>query len=333
VTDVDEAVRSFAREHSFSGVVAVADAGRRRDWAFGLADRELGTPNTADTRFQIGSISKWITVVALLTLVDDGLLELETPIGAYLAALPADAGRRVTLVHLLSNTSGIEDRLPIELINRPDVAASELSAVDAVREYVRGPLRFAPGSDFDYSHTNWLLVQAIVEAVTGTSLEDVLRERLFEPLELRATGVTHGSFAGVPGGAIAYESAHDDAARKLHVTPGFLVATGKIFSDCRDLVRLSHAVYHDEMLSPRALAALTTVRHVPEDYALGGRVLEATLRRKRRTLALQLGSSGGFKAMVAHVVEDDVTVVALNNANLSQDALTELAGRVLRTLN
>lgn len=328
-----DVIERFARDHSFSGVVAVAEGPQiSGQWAFDLADREHAVANAADTRFQVGSVSKWITAVALLTLVDDGDLDLSAPIGRYLTSYPAEVGDRVTLAHLLSNTSGVQDRLPTELINEPRVASSRLSAAEAVEVYGHGPLVFAPGSAFDYSHTNWLLVQAIAEAVAGEAIEDVLSERLFRPLGLDATGVTHGSFETVPKGAVAYESADAGAARKLHVTPRFLVPTGKIYSDCHDLVLLAHAVHHGDLLRPESLRALTTVRWAPEDYALGGRIRGEALRGGERTVALELGSSGGFKAMLAHLIEGDLTVVALNNTHLSQDVLTELARSVLRVL-
>jgi hypothetical protein len=80
------------------------------------------------------------------------------------------------------------------------------------------------------------------------------------------------------------------------------------------------------------LRALTTVRWAPEDYALGGRIRRETFGGAQKTIALELGSSGGFKAMLAHVVDDDLTVVALNNADISQDVLTELGRRILQAL-
>lgn len=323
----------FARDHCFSGIIAVADSGRLRgQWAFGLADRERSVANGTDTRFQVGSVSKWITTVALLMLVDDGEIDLAEPVGHYLTGYPAEVGDRVTLAHLLSNTSGIQDRLPTELINELHVATSGLSAAEAVEVYGYGPLVFPPGSAFDYSHTNWLLVQAIAEAVTGEALEDVLSDRLFRPLGLDATGVTHGSFETVPKGAIAYDAAHAGATRKLHLAPDFLVPTGKIYSDCGDLVRLAHAVHHGALLRPESLRALTTVRWAPEHYALGGRIRRERLGGAEKTIALELGSSGGFKAMLAHLLEDDLTVVALNNTHISQDLLTDLARNVLREL-
>jgi len=322
--------RSLAASHALSGVIVVAK-GTSFVYAdaFGARNRERGTRNTLSTKFQIGSVSKWITIVAVLKLVDEGKLSLDAPISTYLHDYPIAIGRSLTLAQLLSNMSGLQDRLPTSLINKPGLAASGLSAAQAVKIYAEGPLVSQPGRRFDYAHTNWLLVQAIIEQTTGVPLETALQRSVSVPQRLNATGVTHGSFTHVRSGAVAYESGREGAARELHVIPNFLIPTGTIYSNCGDLVRLAHAVYEGSMLTPSSLRRLTEVQYKPENYALGGRVEYEYLGHVRKAMAFEMGSSGGFKAIVVHVIGDDVTVVILNNTNLSEDELSQLSDTLL----
>ena len=327
---ISRRVGSYVARHSFSGSIVVANGTRVvYAHAFGLRNREEGLPNQTSTPFQIGSISKWITTIAILKLVDQGKLSLEAPITNYLKGYPIGIGHEISLADLLSNMSGLQDRLSTSFINEPAVASSRLTAAEAVALYAQGPLIAKPGSKFDYAHTNWVLVQAIAEQVAGMPLEQLLSQSIFSPLHLTATGVTHGSFERVRSGAIAYESARTNAARELHVIPSFLIPTGTIYSNCPDLIKLAHSVYHGRMLSPASLQRLQEIRYQPEEYALGGRVRTREIRGMRKTLAFEVGSFGGFKALLVHVVDDDVTIVVLNNTNMSEDDLTRLSDDLL----
>jgi hypothetical protein len=88
-------------------------------------------------------------------------------------------------------------------------------------------------------------------------------------------------------------------------------------------------VYQGQLLSPASLVALNTVRWGPENYALGGRVLRRTYEGHPKTLAFEIGSMGGFKALLVHVVEDDTSIVVLNNTNMSEDDLSAFADQLL----
>lgn len=315
------------------GVLAVARGGRiAAEGAAGLADRESGTQLTPSSRFQIGSVSKWFTVLLVLRLMEIGRLDLRAPIGTYLDNVPAAVGARVRLVDVLSNTSGITDRLPTTFINRPDIAASRMTAAEAVSRYAQGPLEFTPGTRFDYAHTNWLVAQAIVERAGNAPIERLLQSLVFRPLGLTATGVTHGSFESVARHAVAYADSGETARRELHVIPAFLVPTGTIYSNARDLLRAAHEVYNGRFLGARARSELSTIRYAPENYALGGRVERRSIAGRNEAVAVELGSFGGFKAALLHVPEADIGAVALNNTNMDEEALSTIAFRALERL-
>ena len=108
----------------------------------------------------------------------------------------------MTLHHLLTHTSGIPNEVVAALRRDSTVARQSLPADEAIRRYAGGALLFEPGARFDYSHSNWIVVAAVIERVTGRSVSANVRALLTEPLGLHDTGTFTGDFAGVAGGAI-----------------------------------------------------------------------------------------------------------------------------------
>ncbi len=330
LTALGKTTLTFAKQSNFSGNVFVAHGNSILfSESFGTARHDVQVPVDAQTRFQVGSISKWFTTLLVLKLADEHKLSLSRPIAEYLPGYPTAVGDLVTVADLLSNTSGIQDRLPTEMINRPDISASTMSAAKATTIYGYGPLVFRPGTKFDYSHTNWMIVQALIEQVSGKSFEQFFDETLVGPYALADTGVTHGSFVSVSHGAIAYASSAPNAATDVHLGSKFVIPTGTLYSNGNDLIRLAHAVYQGKLLSPASLAALDTVRWKPEDYALGGRVMHRRYDGQSKTLAFEIGSMGGFKSLLVHVIQDDISIVVLNNTNMSEDDLSAFADHLL----
>ncbi len=133
---------------------------------YGYANLEHRVPNTPETKFRLGSVTKSFTALAILQLSDAGKLRLDDPIGKYLADAPH--GDQITVRHLLTHTSGVRS------------AASDL-------------LEFTPGERINYSNTGYRLLGKIVEAVSGTSWEDYLQAHVFAPAGMRDTGCDHAA--------------------------------------------------------------------------------------------------------------------------------------------
>ena len=278
--------------------------------AYGQARFDARDPVQPESRFMIGSVSKWITTVAVLRLVEQGKLDLDKPITTWLPELPA-ASRAVSLRALLSNTSGIENGLGLALKRDRSAVAMGISPLEGALKYGSGPVSFAPGSNFDYSVTNWLLVGGIVERATGEPFTSVVNRLVFEPAGVRDTGfVDRDSTA--PRLAIAYDAAR--TARKVTPSPPMVAASGTIYSTASDLVKLADAVYGDALLSPASRRELLTVQYAAEEYALGGRVKQ----RAGRPLAWETGVSGGYKTLLAYAPDSGRAVVLLNNTDMQQ---------------
>ena len=331
--DLTQIVDRFAVQTAFEGVVLVA----RGDSVvlaapYGLADIEAGDSARIDTRYQVGSVAKWITAVVVLTLVDDGALSLTAPVGTYLPDLPEATARGVTLHHLLSNTSGVPDGVVAAYEADPTALDAPLSTEAAVRRFARGDLRFEPGARFDYAITNWLLVQSIVERATGQPFEAALRTRLTEPLGLDDTGAFSTATLPHLGVAPGYTDVGPPAVRAALPYPAYLAAAGGVYSTAPDLLQLVEAVYGPTVLSEASRRALATAHWAPERYAYGGHLAEIDVGSGPETALWLTGSNGPSKARVSRVAATGHTVITLTNVGVGPEATGELAEAVLSAL-
>ena len=292
----------------------------------------------AQTRFLIGSISKWITTVAVLRLADQGRIDIDQPITTWLPELPP-ASRAVTLRHLLSNTSGIPNGLAQALRqDRAAVEASTLTPLEGALRYGTGAPAFAPGSRFDYSFTNWVIVGGIVERVAREPFQQAITRLVLQPAGVRDTGFADAAWESMPHAALAY--ARDKSTRKTSAMPPMVAASGTLYSTAADLLAIADAVYAGGLLSSKARQELLTVQHAPEDYALGGRVREignvsgnvSGRGSGKRTVVWNSGVFGGYKTLLVYAPADGAAAVLMNNTDIEQSEQRQLAETLLDKL-
>ncbi|MFC5547765.1 serine hydrolase domain-containing protein [Massilia aerilata] len=298
--------------------------------AQGQARIEQPLANEAHTRFLVGSISKWITTVAVLRLVDQGRVDLDKPITFYLPELPRESGR-VTVRHLLSNTSGIPNGLAQAL--KQDRAATEnskLTPSQGALRYGAGAPGFEPGTKFDYSFTNWVLVGAIVEKLTGLDFQQAIKTLVLQPAGVRDTGFANDAWTSMPQAALAYDK--EKSKRKMSAMPPMVAASGTVYSTAADLVAIADAVYAGDLLSGKSRAELLTVQHAEENYALGGRVRDIGSGAAKRRVIWNGGVIGGYKTLLVYAPADGAAVVLLNNTDIDQSDQNKLAEALLDEL-
>lgn len=330
---VEEIVDAFAEQTDFDGVVLVAGSDTARvARAYGWADIENEVATSMDTRYQLGSISKWVSTLVVLRLADEGALDLDMPIETYLPDVAEETGRRVTLHHLLTHTSGVPNDFVTAYAEDPAMLSEAISQDEAVRRYASGDLLFAPGSRFDYSHSNWILVQAIVERVTGQSFEESIARWVTGPLGLDDTGVFSGAFSSVPRSAVGYESLEPVPVRMSVTLPEYALCMGGIYSTAADLLALMNGVYGGAVLSEDSMDRLTSVVVEEEGYAYGGRVRGMDLGGQTETVVWLTGSNGPFKSRISRVLADGLTIITLSNTGTSPEETGEFSERVLEAV-
>jgi CubicO group peptidase (beta-lactamase class C family) len=243
----------------FSGAAFVAKDGEVRFAdAYGNADRERGIPNTLETRFRIGSMNKMFTAVATLQLLEQGNLALDDTVGKHLPSYPnKDVATKVTVRHLLTHTGGTGD------IFGPEFDANRLQLrehSDYVKLYGSRSPNFEPGSRFEYSNYGFVLLGAIIEAVSGKSYYDYVRGHVFGPAGMTSTDSLPES-EEVPNRSIGYMRS-GLGARSWQPNTDWLpwrgTAAGGGYSTVGDVARFADALMSHELLSPASTELLIT---------------------------------------------------------------------------
>jgi D-alanyl-D-alanine carboxypeptidase len=257
ITAIEKAVAEAVAADQFSGTVLVAHDGKALFLkAWGLASIEHNTPNRIDTKYNLGSINKIFTRLAIGQLVQDGKLSFGDTLGKILPEYPnAEARQKVTIRHLLEMRSGIGDFFG----ERFDATPKNLfrANADYLPMFAADPLAFEPGSRRLYSNGGYAVLGAIIEKISGQSYYDFVRERVF----LRAGMTNTDSFeADVPVPNLAEGYTHlwgpDEKSmpgprrKNIYSRPARGSAAGGGYSTAEDLLRFTNAVLDDKLLSP-----------------------------------------------------------------------------------
>jgi CubicO group peptidase (beta-lactamase class C family) len=251
---VDEYVNRVMAKQDIPGMsVAVLEGGKiLMARGYGYASLELRAPATAQTLYGLGSISKQFAATSVMLLVKDGTVDLDQPIGRYVAGLP-ETWAEVTVRHLLTHTSGIKEEVWeggfIEF-DRHEHGQLE------VLETAFGPLEFAPGERWAYRNSAYRLLGMLIEEVSGESVWEFQRRRIFEPAGMNSTRNSdpktiiphrargYGRDAYGPGGGPLVN--RDPVAASAALTEGALI------SSVLDLARWDVALRTEKVL-PREL--------------------------------------------------------------------------------
>ncbi len=193
---------------------------------YGERDVLRHLPAQPQTVYRIGSLTKMFTARAVETLAQRGKLGLDRPAARYLQNLPWDAN--ITIADLLTQRSGIPSYTDDALLN-PYAWYAPVQLVDAV---ARQPLQFAPGSQFFYSNTNYVLLGMIAQRVSRMPFEDFLNTRVIAPLRLRST-----RYGDQPGEALGYEWNGDALVRSTASSPAYAFSAAAMSSNVFDLLR------------------------------------------------------------------------------------------------
>lgn len=277
----------------------------------GMASLEHGVPIGSATTFRIASVSKQFTCAAILMLVAEGRLAIDDDVRSHIAALP-DLGERITISHLMHNTSGIRDMLEIMRLGGADLGqpCKPEDLLDGVCRQ-RG-LNFAPGSRYLYSNSNFMLLGRIVERISGVPFREFLDRRIFRPLGMNATRHVERTTDVVPNLASGYFPAPGGGwMRAQHNFP--LHGEGGLVSSVADL-----ALWHTNFASPRvggtalanALTMLTPFNNGRSNtYARGLRI---KLHRGVRTVGHD-GLWPGYKTSFVRVPDHNAAVICISN--------------------
>lgn len=302
------------QEPSRPGAAAVVSANGRVLWtgAAGSADVAAGRPLEAGSLFRYASITKQFTAALVLKLVEEGRLGLDDELGRLLTAETPAAWHKVTVRQLLNHTSGIPSYtgargFMVEANTARPHTTQQL--IDVTRNQ---PLDFAPGSDWRYNNTGYVLLSAIIEKVTGKSWHAALRERITSPLGLSSIR------CGCEPGTAVVEGYTEGGkpAQKIDMTVPS--GAGALVGNAADLARWADALHGGRVLKPASYQAmiaetsLTTGRKVPYGFGLGSGVV-----RGMKTIGHN-GGIFGFGSESLYAPEKKLFVAALSNSDVGE---------------
>jgi CubicO group peptidase (beta-lactamase class C family) len=328
VERLDSIVNQTARAYDIPGVsvAIVRGAGVIYQRSVGVANLETRPPVDSHTVFRMGSISKVFTATAVMQLQERGLVDLDTPIRAYLPFFRmADQNyKKITVRHLLTHTSGLPGDNKM-YSGEPDFSA------DAIKRYVSRlhdrPLEFVPGEGYAYNNTGYVLLSSLVEEVSGTTFEDYVRAHIFEPIGM--TESTFGPLAADDGNVAALHVIGADFQNTVYKKDPFTrwkTGAGGLKSTIGGLALFAETLLHGGTAAHRRILSEESLRQMWEkgtgsgDKGLAWSVYSILGGKK---LVDHGGNSLGYSAELALMPDDDLAIIVLcNNRNGAEWPLT-----------
>jgi CubicO group peptidase (beta-lactamase class C family) len=273
---------------------------------YGSANLEYRVPLTDSSVMESGSVAKQFTAAALVLLQQDGKLSIDDDIRKYLPEVP-DFGHVITIRNLLTHTSGLRDQwglLGIEGRGPGTQVHSPATTLDLVVH--QKMLNFPPGSEYLYSNTGYALAAIIVERVSGQSLPDFTRDRLFRPLGMNHTQWRDDYTRVVPNRATAYAPSNGGFRQDMPFTN--MIGNSGVLSTMSDLLTWNENLDHTTVGGPsftktlETRMRLTSGRTIP--YALGLQNLEYDGVRE----VSHSGSTAGYRTFLARYPDQHVSV-------------------------
>jgi CubicO group peptidase (beta-lactamase class C family) len=330
---IDGLMKLYYDDGKFNGAALVAEGGRViYEKGFGLANMEWNIPNRPDTKFRLGSITKQFTSMLILQLVEEGQISLEGTLSEYLPYYREDTGKKVTIHHLLTHTSGIPSytNLPNFM---DEVSRDPYGVEEFVRKYCSGDLEFEPGARFNYNNSGYFILGAVIEKIAGRPYEKVLEEKIFKPLGMKNSGYDrHGPI--IPDRAAGYEQSLEGYTNAPYLDMSLPYAAGSLYSTAEDLFIWDQALYTDKLLSAK-LKELLFKPYVPMGeaaYGYGWGVGKKKLPQSKREVSVisHAGGINGFNTLIERYVDDRHLIVLLNNTGGT--SLREMSTAVFRIL-
>lgn len=308
---IDGLLTQMTNNQRFGGSVLVAQGGQVvLDKGYSMANWDTQTPNTPDTRFYLGSLTKAFTALAILILQEQGKLHVQDHLCSYIPHCPAP-WQPISIQQVLTHTSGI-----------PQLSDAQLSGASPaawIASFDNAPLQFTPGGEFQYCSICYQILGYVVQQVSGMPYTQFIQQMIINPLQMSETGFDVNAYYALSVGARGYETWQVKAQPVGFQTDpqwSWLFASGLLYSSVNDMYRW------DQALNTTKLAAQTTLNQLftpyvnatlfpGSGYGYGWFITQAPIQNHR--LIWHDGVIDGFRNYIGRAVDDDVTVIVLSN--------------------
>jgi CubicO group peptidase (beta-lactamase class C family) len=265
---LDEIMKSYHQFNMFDGSILVAENGKIiYKAAFGMANHEWRIPNTTDTKFMLGSVSKPITAILMLIQVQKGLIDLDKSISDYIPEFSKKNGSRITIRQLLSHTSGMPN---YDIIKDffPKISRQNFSRDEYIKLYMDSALVFEPGTNYYYSSWGYFTLGYIMEKVTGKSYSQLMKEDIFDKIGMNNSGSYYHTQI-VNNRASGYDYSLGGFTSADFRDQSNTMGTGDLYSTVEDLFKLHLAITNNILINKSLTAEMFTPGIRPWRYGLG----------------------------------------------------------------
>lgn len=301
----------FSDKNGPGGVFMVAQNGKAiYQKAFGKANLELGVDLTHQNVFQLGSMTKQFTAVAVLMLEEQGKLNVTDPVSKYVPDYPS--GDKITIHHLLTHTSGIRDFTRMKSLQ--GIAQKEMSPKMMVDFFKNEPPDFAPGEKFDYNNSGYVLLGYIIELVSGERYEDFIKKHIFEKV-----GMDQSYYASdrqvISRRAYGYQKKELGYVNKTMINFSVPFSSGSLMSTPGDMLKWQNALNQQVLLgaqeTKKAFSKYKLNNGEEFTYGYGWHLKEINGTPTRE----HGGSIFGFKTMGVYIPAGNIYVIGLSNCD------------------
>ena len=306
---VDKIINRFYTTESPGISILIAKDGKKMYTNFlGNADLKKKTQVTDKTVFQIGSITKQFTAVAILILEEQGKLKLTDTINKYLPIYPLK-GNPVTIHNLLNHTSGIRGRTPI---SEPNLREKNLTVDETIAYFKDFPIKFKAGEKFSYSNAGYILLGKIIEIVSGVTYQKFIRENIFQKLSMNNT-----RFGSKSNPSRNLSVGYQYLNKKYLVAPTISISTqysaGSILSTVSDLLKWQNALTSNTIIKKTSYikatngSILKNGKQISYGYGWYKRKIDDS------TVLTHGGATAGFMSNGIYLKKENIYIIALTN--------------------
>ncbi len=281
---------------------------------FGMANLEWQIPVETNTVFQIGSVTKLFTALAILQLVEKEKLVLTDSIQKYIPTFP-NKGYSITIEQLLTHSSGIKDYMQMDSAD-PFIMRKDFTIREVIDFFKEEPLAFEPGTRSSYSSSGTFLLGSIIENVSGMSYQQYIEEHIFKKADM--TNSYYGANSKViPNRATSYALEKGDYVKGAYRSMTIPYSAGALLSTVEDMYKWHRALYNYELLGEELLTKATTTSILKNGnkgiFGYGGWfVNHIQLKGSNATLA-HSGGISSFNSFLMYMPNEDIFVVVLSN--------------------
>ncbi|WP_339614735.1 serine hydrolase [uncultured Winogradskyella sp.] len=319
----------------FSGTVLVAKKGEVIfEEAYGEADRVINTPNTINTKFGIGSVTKQFTAMLIMQLVEENTIKLQDTIGKYLPYLPKEKANHITIHQLLSHTSGLShyNSLREVGVSLKDFGNTSYSPKALAKLIGRTDLVNKPGTTFYYSSFGYDLLGAILEEVSGKTFSELLNTSIIKPLGLKNTGYGTNEYnSNKLAKGYSYQEVYgldwwtsEHGGKTIEVPfrdQSTAYTAGGMYSTVKDLFIWSEALKSNTLLSPELTKIMLTPNKHGHCYGWVRNWDDIIEKNINVRLYGHGGALAGNSAFIA-LYDDETTIIYLSNrSNLKAEEI------------